>query len=143
MADIKHLIEIKASPETVYSLVGTPQGLSKWWAEDVFDDTTDACSLGFFNRQTIYKLRIASRTPNARVIWNSETGKEWAGTTIDFSLEPRGAGALVRFSHSKWAAETDYFTSCNTAWGELMHRIMAAAEGRTGGPLFKKSGFGY
>ena len=39
------------------------------------------------------------------------------------------------FSHEGWA-ETEYFTNCNTAWGELMYRLKAVAEGKSIGPLF-------
>lgn len=35
MADITHLITISASPQAIFPLVATAEGLSKWWAEDV------------------------------------------------------------------------------------------------------------
>lgn len=44
--------------------------------------------------------------------------------------------SLLRFSHAGWQAETEYFVSCNTTWGELMFRLKAAAEGKNPGPLF-------
>jgi hypothetical protein len=50
---------------------------------------------------------------------------------------------VLRFKHMYWAAETDYFVSCNTTWGELMFRLKAAAEGKGIDPLFKKNGLAY
>jgi hypothetical protein len=49
----------------------------------------------------------------------------------------------VRFAQLDWKAETDYFTSCNTTWGELMFRLQATAEGKTPGPLFSADGMAY
>lgn len=49
----------------------------------------------------------------------------------------------MRFAHADWKAETDYFASCNTTWGELMYRLKAAAEGKTPRPLFSMVGMAY
>jgi hypothetical protein len=142
MPDIHHLIQIQAKPETVVSLIARPAGLAEWWAEDVFDVSTAACSLGFFNRGTIYRLSLESGSA-PKVVWKCESGKEWQGTSLIFSVVSNGAGSSLRFTHAGWQAETDYFTSCNTTWGELMFRLMAVAQGQNVGPLFKKSGIGY
>ena len=58
-------------------------------------------------------------------------------------LAPDGGNTLLRFTHADWQAETDYFVSCTTVWGELMFRIKAAAEGQTPGPLFVAAGLAY
>jgi hypothetical protein len=60
-----------------------------------------------------------------------------------FLLEARPSGTLLRFTHAGWQAETDYFTSCNTAWGELMFRLKAAAEGKPRGLLFLAADLAY
>jgi hypothetical protein len=142
MADIKHSLQTSAALDTVYPLVSSGAGLSLWWAEDVTEDGA-AVELGFFNRDTVYRLKLQNgKSPN-RVEWLCETGKEWAGTLLVFVLEPHGSGTLVRFTHSGWLAETDYFVSCNTVWGELMFRLRAAAEGGSPGPLFLRDGLKY
>jgi uncharacterized protein YndB with AHSA1/START domain len=142
VADIKHAIQIAAKPETVYRLVATANGFKEWWAEDV-TTSADRVELGFFNRTTIYRLKLEADEPNSQVRWHCETGKEWAGTHIVFQLEARGSNTLLRFIHSGWAAETEYFTSCNTTWGELVFRLKSAAEGRPRGPLFLTSDLAY
>jgi hypothetical protein len=60
-----------------------------------------------------------------------------------FRLKGRPSGTLVRFAHAGWQAETDYFTSCHTTWGELVFRLKAAAEGKSRGPLFGASELAY
>jgi len=142
MADISHMIRIAAPVERVAKLVGTADGFTKWWAEDVTATPDGTVSLGFFNRQTVYVLKLLESSTN-RIDWRCESGQEWAGTDIRFDLTPDKAATVLRFTHANWRAATDYFTSCNTTWGELMFRIAADAEGRSRGPLFKRGALGY
>ena len=142
MADIKHAIQIAARPEAIYPLFATAAGFGQWWATDI-TEADGAVELGFFNRATLYRLRLAAGHPPAEADWTCHTGEEWNGTQIRFRLEPSKTGSLLRFTHGGWRAETDYFVNCNTTWGELMYRLKAAAEGKAPGPLFSREGFGY
>jgi uncharacterized protein YndB with AHSA1/START domain len=142
MADILHSIQISAPADAIYPLISTAQGLAQWWASDV-TETGGAVELGFFNRQTVYRLRAQINQPPSRFEWACETGKEWAGTRLIFKLEPAGKRTLVRFTHAGWQSATDYFASCTTTWGELMFRLKAAAEEKSRGPLFLASSLTY
>lgn len=143
MPDIHHLIEIASSPDRVRELVATGAGLAQWWAEDVVEAPGgEDVELGFFDRSTIYRLTL-ERGPALAVIWTCSTGKEWQGTTLGFHLEATQNGTRLRFEHSGWEARTDYFVSCNTAWGALLFRLKAAAEGHPLGALFLRSGLAY
>src|SRR5690242_11360357 len=139
MPDIQHAIQIATRPERIYSLVSTAEGFSHWWATDI-TEAGDAVELGFFNRATVYRLRLKVNASPRNAEWICETGDEWNSTRLIFRLEARGAGTLLRFTHAGWRAETDYFTSCNTTWGELMFRLKAAAEGKPRGALFQAAG---
>jgi hypothetical protein len=136
MADIQHSLQISALPAILDPLVSTPSGLSRWWAADVTQAADGAAELGFFNRQTVYRLRLQAYENARRVEWLCETGDEWSGTRLLFAFEGQGAGTLVRFTHAGWRSASPYFISCNTVWGELMFRLKAAAEGGSPGPLF-------
>jgi len=142
MADIKHSIQIASTPENVFTLAATAQGFTKWWAQDV-TESAGVVDLGFFNRKTLYRLRPVDSRPPAFMDWICETGSEWKDTHITFQLEAQGTGTLLRFTHGGWQSATDYFTNCNTTWGELMYRLKAAAEGNTPGPLFLKDTLAY
>jgi hypothetical protein len=135
MADIQHSVQIASKPETVYPLIATAKGFGQWWAADI-TESAGAVELGFFNRATVYRLRLKVDKPPLQAEWLCETGEEWSGTHILFRLEVRGAGTLLRFTHGGWQSETVYFISCNTVWGELMYRLKSAAEGKSRGPLF-------
>jgi hypothetical protein len=97
MPDIHHAIQVAASTQTVTELVATAAGLRQWWAEDV-ETVADGCvSLGFFNRATVYRLRLEERGP-AAVSWRCETGEEWQDTELLFSLRHVRAGGSPRLS---------------------------------------------
>jgi hypothetical protein len=142
MADIRHSIQTAAKRETIYPLVATGKGFAKWWATDV-TELPGVVELGFFNRATVYRLRLESATSPAMAEWRCETGDEWSGTRIVFRLEEAKPGTLIRFTHAGWATESDYFVSCNTTWGELMFRLKAAAEGKSPRPLFRAADMAY
>lgn len=145
MPDIRHAIMIAAPADRIHALVSTPGGLSQWWGEDVTEDKAKhAVELGFFNRATVYRLAPVKMAPPQTAEWRCESGKEWEGTRLVFeTISKDGGGTMVRFSHAGWKAETDYFTSCNTTWGELMFRLKAAAEGKAPGPLFTRSAMAF
>jgi len=142
MPQIQHLVVSSAPPAAIYPLIARGTGFAQWWAADVWGgtDAPDTVALGFFGRQTVYQLRIASHTPRQQIAWRCETGREWADTTLAFQLEQRDASTLIHFVHRDWKEETEYFRQCNTTWGELMFRLKAAAEGKAPGPLFTLDG---
>jgi hypothetical protein len=144
MPDIKHSILIEAPPERVYPLVGVGRGFSEWWAEDVAENSsTGLLELGFFRRATVYGLKLVHAVTPLQAEWQCITGKEWSGTRLVFNLSPNNGQTVARFTHVNWQAETDYFISCNTTWGELMFRLKSAAEGKPTGPLFTQGGLAY
>jgi hypothetical protein len=141
MADIQHAVQIAARPDVIYPLVATGGGFGQWWAEDITEAA--GVELGFFNRTTVYRLKLTVDHPPGQAEWVCESGDEWSGTHIIFRLEARGSATFVRFTHAGWRGETDYFVSCNTTWGELMYRLKAAAEGKSRGPLFLTGALAY
>jgi len=144
MPDIKHMIAIEVEPHIVFPLVATADGFKKWWASDVTEDKSNGnVELGFFKRATVYGLKPVELIAPRSAHWLCQSGKEWSGTRMLFDLAPSGANTVLRFTHADWASETDYFVSCTTAWGELMFRIKATAEGKTPGPLFAPEGLAY
>ena len=144
MPDSEHSIQINAVPQLVHPLVSSAGGFSRWWAADVTEDkTTGNVELGFFDRATVYGLDPIQIAAPRQAHWLCQTGKEWSGTRLLFDLAEQKGQTLLRFTHADWQAETDYFISCNTTWGELMFRIKAQAEGKKPGPLFTGTGLAY
>jgi hypothetical protein len=141
MADILLSVQTSVSPETILPLVSTAAGFGRWWATDI-TEKDGAVELGFFNRHTVYRVKLQGHPSPGRIQWLCDTGAEWSGTRLIFEME-RGTGTLLRFTHAGWNAPTDYFVACTTTWGELMYRLKAEAEGKPRGPLFTTDGTGY
>jgi hypothetical protein len=142
MFDLVHSVPINAPPESVFPFVSTAKGLAEWWAADV-TEAKGAIELGFFKRDTMYRLRRNASEAPLLAEWLVETGKEWAGTRLLFRVQHATAGSLLRFAHTGWRADSDYYVSCNTVWGALLFRLKAAAEGKGSGPLFTAEGMSY
>ena len=136
MPDIKHSVEIDASPEAVWPLISTPEGFTKWWAADVVTEPLGKVGVGFFNRETVFHLRSEDEDVPHLARWSVQADGEWDGTNLLFECSGDAGGCVLQFTHADWIDETDYFISCNTTWGELMYRLKAAAEGKPRGPLF-------
>jgi len=138
MPDIRHQLQIGAAPAAIFPLVASASGFAQWWAADSRDviGGGPTVELGFFNRTTVYRLRPQTLVTLSHSAWYCESGQEWKGTLLEFLLAREPNGTLLRFIHSGWQEETDYFVSCNTVWGELLFRLKSAAEGHPRGPLF-------
>jgi hypothetical protein len=91
----------------------------------------------------VYGLHPIQIAAPGQAHWLCQTGKEGTGTRLLIDLTEQKGQTQVRFTHADWQAETDYFVACNTTWGELIFRLKAAAEGKTPGPLFSKTGMAY
>ncbi len=141
-AEIRHAIQIDATPAAVYPLVAAAEGFRQWWAADVAA-SGGAVDLSFFKKATVYRLRLREDKAPESADWICESGQEWNGTQIAFQIEETKSGTQLRFTHGGWRAESDYFRSCNTTWGELMFRLKAVAEGKSPGPLFSHDGMDY
>lgn len=142
MAKIRHQIVVEAPAAKVFPLVATGKGFKEWWAADVTKIVTTV-ELGFFKRNTVYRLQLARVSDPREAEWRCTSGKEWDGTRLLFDLKEENGKTTVRFTHADWKSETDYFVSCNTTWGELMFRLKAAAEGKKPEPLFSTDGMAY
>ena len=139
MPELIHSIEIAAPASAIFPLLSLPEGLAKWWAEDVVP-VDGGAELSFFSRATIYRLRALTLVPPTTAAWLCETGQEWEGTRIVFHIAPGGGKTDLRFRHEGWREVTPYFVACNTTWGALLFRLRATAEGSTAGPLFTRDG---
>ncbi|HSC58693.1 MAG TPA: hypothetical protein VLC11_03970 [Gemmatimonadales bacterium] len=145
MPDIRHQIQIAATPKAIYPLISSAEGFARWWAADAkhTGGASGVIEVALFGRRSVYRLRPQTFLAPNQTSWQCESGEEWAGTLINFVVGPHAAGSVLRFTHGGWAAETDFFITSNTTWGALLYRLRAVAEGRETGPLFTVDGQAY
>jgi uncharacterized protein YndB with AHSA1/START domain len=142
MTDILHRIRIDAPPEKVVAAISTADGIRSWWTEDCEvtprEGVTDVFRFGGGSIEFHFHVDELS---NSRVAWTcvpaAKTPAEWVATRVEFGLRSDGHGqTTLSFAHRGWASAEGELPQCNTVWGELMHRLKAAAEGHPRGPYF-------
>ncbi len=141
MAELKHQIAIKSTPEKVYAALTTEIGLRQWWTADVKaeDKVGGKAEFGFDQRATVFRMKIVKLNPGKEVIWSCQgDNREWAGTRLIWKISGEGSVTVVRFTHRGWKAVTELYAICNSSWGELMHRLRDYVEGKNPGPHWKK-----
>jgi uncharacterized protein YndB with AHSA1/START domain len=137
MADLKHQIDIEASPEQVYAALATSEGLASWWTADARAEQRigGKAEFGFNKRAAVYRMTIGKLDPGKEVVWGCQgDNPEWAGTKLSWTITPQRAGCVLRFTHGGWKSASDFFAMCNSTWGELMYRLKGYLEGRAPGP---------
>jgi uncharacterized protein YndB with AHSA1/START domain len=137
VVDLKHQIDIKASPEQVYAALTAPDGLASWWTADVQADQKvgGKAEFGFHKRSAVYRMTIVALDLRRQVVWSCQgDNPEWTGTTLTWTITSDGAGSILRFTHGGWKSATGFFAMCNSTWGELMYRLKGYLEGNAPGP---------
>ncbi len=141
MAEIKHQIPIKTTPEKVYAAIATQAGLRGWWTADTTADEQvgGKAEFGFERRGMVFRMNIKTLEPAKRVVWICHGDHpEWNGTVLTWELTPQDGGTTLRFTQSGWKSVSDFYAMCNSTWGELMYRLKDYVEGRNPGPHWKE-----
>jgi uncharacterized protein YndB with AHSA1/START domain len=141
MAEIKHQIPIKASPQKVYAALATQTGLRGWWTADTTVDERvgGKAEFGFEKRGMVFRMSIDKLEPAKRVVWSCHGDHpEWNGTVLTWELSPQNGGTTLRFTQSGWKEISDFCATCNSTWGELMYRLKDYVEDKNPGPHWKE-----
>lgn len=135
MSDLLHNITINADGQHVYDAVATQQGMQGWWTRDTTLEARvgGTAVFGFNHRGAVFHMTIDALEPGKLVQMScSGDHPEWAGTTLEWTIEPTPEGTVLHFVHRGWRASTPFMASCNSTWGELMFRLKDYVEtGRT------------
>ncbi|MGH8397272.1 MAG: SRPBCC family protein [Gammaproteobacteria bacterium] len=138
MADILHLIKIRAPRERLYQALATAEGVRAWWTRDADLDTKvgGAGEFRFAGGKRITKVRIEELKPSARVVWKvlSAPMPTWAETTISFDLSTDDDGTLLHFAHRGIKQADELFAISTTAWGYFLVSLKQYLETGKGTP---------
>lgn len=132
MAEIYHMVSIKAHRRTVYESIITQKGLSQWW----LPDTIAKAEVGFINEMGIRdlftnKMKVIDLQPDRRVEWeciNDTEGDEWTGTHVVFDLVENDGNTNLHFRHSGWKEQSEFFGICNFHWARHLMMLKHLCE---------------
>lgn len=71
-------------------------------------------------------MKVVSLVPNKLVQWECVAGSggdEWVGTKLTFALDENDGKTRVRFEHSNWPTNEDFYASCCFSWGRYMESL--------------------
>jgi uncharacterized protein YndB with AHSA1/START domain len=131
--DVRLEIEIDAAPETVFALLTDRAQMRSWLAELVEAEPRPGGTFRISEPSTgaIIEGIYLEVTPNRKVVftWGGVEGVRAGESTVEFLLEPRGRGTLLRLRHYGLpgpAIESHRYGWVHSGLGKLK----GAAEGR-------------
>jgi uncharacterized protein YndB with AHSA1/START domain len=134
---VERELAIDASPETVWEFLVDPEKLASWFGSQAWLDPRP----GGQYRVDVIGGHIASGEfveldPPRRLVhtfgWESEGGRENSvppgASTIEFELEPSGAGTLLKFRHYGLPG-SEAAASHAHCWDHYLSRLVIAGRG--------------
>jgi uncharacterized protein YndB with AHSA1/START domain len=142
MPDLRFIVPINADPDKIYAAVATQAGMRNWWTADtqMVEAVGGEAEFGFDKRAFIFRMTIEKLDPGRCVIMKCHgDNPEWNGTTLRWDIASnQDGGGTLRFVHAGWREVTDFCSSCNAMWGNLMFRLKDSLEGKGRGPQWKE-----
>jgi uncharacterized protein YndB with AHSA1/START domain len=131
-------IGVKASPEDVYKTLTESKRLAQWWTSDTRGSGTQIGeTLEFWFGGFCQKFDIKALKPAKQVIWKAPKGQgaeEWEDTEIAFDISTNDKQTYIRFRHSGWRENTDFYAHCSMKWATFMLSLKDLLEKGKGRP---------
>ena len=135
MAQISHLVRIRATPEEVYGRVATTAGIAEWFTRAFSLDYRKGGTLELRFPDQSVSFAITELNPSSRIVWHcTSNDNPWFNTHIVFDFETKSGGTVVRFDHLGWAEVTDLFRDCSMSWAYFLESLRTLIEEGRGTP---------
>ena len=135
MAQIAHLVRVRAPQEQVFDRVATVEGIAEWFTEASSSDYREGGELELRFDDGAVAFQVTSLAPPSRVAWHCTTeGNPWFDTDIAFEFEARGDRTIVRFDHTGWPEVSDRFRDCSQSWAYFLESLRMLIEDGAGTP---------
>ncbi len=135
MAQIAHLVRIRATPENVYRRVASTAGIAEWFTHASSPDYRKDGTLELRFPDERVSFTITELTEPSRIVWHCTTkGNPWFNTDIAFEFAARGDRTVVRFDHLGWPEVTDRFRDCSMSWAYFLESLRSLLEEGRGTP---------
>jgi len=135
MAQIAHLVRIRATPAEVYQRVASTDGIAEWFTQASSNDYCRGGNLELRFDDERVSFTITELTEPSRIVWHCTTrDNSWFDTDIVFEFAAQGDRTVVRFDHLGWAEITDRFRDCSTSWAYFLESLRLLLEEGRGTP---------
>jgi hypothetical protein len=134
--DILHEVGMRnASPDKVYDVLTTIDGLAGWWASDTEGSTERGGVIDFHFGPGDIRMKVVDVVPAGRVLWEVVGGpEEWIGTTVGFDLHQDDDWTMLSFAHRGWREPVPFMHHCSTKWAVFLLSLKSLVETGTGAP---------
>jgi activator of Hsp90 ATPase-like protein len=97
-------LEIEASVDSVFELLTTADGVSRWWRTPIDHDlVATACAELPLSGDASLRIRVDRLERPWLVLWTCIGGvPEWERSTLRFDVEDLGPTTLLRLTHRDW-----------------------------------------
>ena len=134
MYTIHHDIEILASKEDIFQMVGTSEGLQQWWTEK----SEGEAKLGeeirlYFSDEFDWKAKIIQISINQSFVMQMiKSDRDWDGTILAFELlEQSPDKQILRFEHRNWSEVNDHFRRTSFCWALYFNDLKQKLESKS------------
>lgn len=136
MSEITHVFHIASSKEAVFDQISSRDGLASWWTEDTEGNAALGGKLIFsFNGQPMCTMEVEKMDAPQNLVWKCVEGHpDWVGTRVHFELSDNEGKTRLRFAHTGWAQQDDFFAQCNFSWGRYLVSLRKLCETGKGEP---------
>lgn len=137
MPDILHQLTIDAPASAVYRALTEPDGLAAWWTTDVDAEPElgSVAEFGFFQRETVFRMRIEGLEEHRFVRWHCLAGHpEWEHTELTFDLSEEDGRTTLYFAHRGWESTDGILGTCSFDWARYLMSLQRYLESGTGEP---------
>ena len=151
MAAIHHHVWINAPVGRVYRAISSAEEISRWWDRQTAVETSAGLVLEHNPgpEHGVVRMRVLQMVADKRVEWEcisthpqTTPAFAWTGTHVTFDIMDRQsfapamaawatgipAQAILDFRHSGWDEDSDYFGTCNFAWGAVLLNLQRVCE---------------
>jgi uncharacterized protein YndB with AHSA1/START domain len=139
---IEREVQIKASPETVFEVISSPDHLKEWWPDDArFEPTPGATGeLVFGDRSSgtahVPQITIVEVEPSRLFSFRwihaaGEVAREGNSLFVTFELTPNDGGTLLRMTESGFremgwevAVLEEQYADHSSGWDHFLPRLL-------------------
>lgn len=136
MFDITHVCHVQAGPEQVFKAISAIDDIKAWWTPETEGNAELNGELIFkFGGQYRNKMRVTEYDKDKILEWTvMESVPEWEGTKIRFELDKNEGRTRIKFSHTGYKKQDDFFAQCSFSWAKYMMSIRNLIETGQGNP---------